>query len=275
MLLLYPLLTAVCASETAIYIPLCFYFILKKDGNGSGVSDLHSIMLLLYQGLSCVPAVFSRTFTFHYASTLSLFMYHTSCTGVSFTFHYASTLSHVLAPFIHFLFLFTFHYASTLSFWLRHRTCLLSGFTFHYASTLSAFPATLFITLFNLHSIMLLLYRVSVLRPCADGRIFTFHYASTLSGQTKTRLIINTRFTFHYASTLSLCFCRGRHAWNGFTFHYASTLSISRRGYPNYQFIFTFHYASTLSGLVQKDQYYFSYLHSIMLLLYLYLEEGI
>ena len=99
----------------------------------------------------------------------------------------------------------------------------------------------------NLHSTMLLLYRMprSSLRPVSMS--FTFHYASTLSSFSRSALWILIVFTFHYASTLSECvsdeFCCGCE----FTFHYASTLS--------------YHPADSL--------FHLSDLHSTMLLLYL------
>ena len=57
---------------TWIYIPLCFYFI-KKTGLifPSGITNLHSTMLLLYRFSPRAERILWPTFTFHYASTLS------------------------------------------------------------------------------------------------------------------------------------------------------------------------------------------------------------
>ena len=122
--------------------------------------NLHSTMLLLYPAQWCFLLTAS-SFTFHYASTLSsapsrkqsrslnlhstmLLLYPTSTSifpmaAVRFTFHYASTLSRP---------------------WSRERWdhC---PFTFHYASTLSLLKLDPSNTVLDLHSTMLLLYRVS------------------------------------------------------------------------------------------------------------------
>ena len=94
MLLLYRWKRFCGESQSAIYIPLCFYFIkecmMAYDGS---VQHLHSTMLLLYPYRSACMRRFSMIFTFHYASTLSGNRYENFLLGFLFTFHYASTLS--------------------------------------------------------------------------------------------------------------------------------------------------------------------------------------
>ena len=101
---------------------------------------------------------------------------------------------------------------------------VVNKFTFHYASTLSLPYAFLILKHRNLHSTMLLLYRIDSHRLGDQFRnlhstmlllyrhhliytviihSFTFHYASTLSGDDIMAKAKYTRFTFHYASTLS------------------------------------------------------------------------
>ena len=78
-----------------IYIPLCFYFIYRRN-----------------------PEISRRLiFTFHYASTLSWPYIEQDGTASGFTFHYASTLSFSDEIPACGLLWFTFHYASTLSKW--------------------------------------------------------------------------------------------------------------------------------------------------------------
>ena len=143
-------------------------------------------------------------------------------------------------------------------------------FTFHYASTLSLWQLKNPVLLLNLHSTMLLLYRIWYIISVSGADQFTFHYASTLSNAPMIVCLNLFIFTFHYASTLSAdC----QNAFNAqqnlhstmlllylyehpnaicsysFTFHYASTLSCSAGYRTECRTQFTFHYASTLSLL--------------------------
>ena len=79
----------------------------------------------------------------------------------------------------------------------------------------------------NLHSTMLLLYRVH-LDHAAPVHWFTFHYASTLSTTGENNWTDTEEFTFHYASTLSDTLSWVWWLFSQFTFHYASTLSYCR-----------------------------------------------
>ena len=136
MLLLYQMFGNSRKTLLLIYIPLCFYFIDSVYG--------HEIIIVV--------------FTFHYASTLSLFPAGRTRLFLLFTFHYASTLSPCvyLCVFVDVL------------------------FTFHYASTLSGIQVSLKPIISYLHSIMLLLYhKADVVSYYV--LTFTFHYASTLS----------------------------------------------------------------------------------------------
>ena len=123
--------------DVLIYIPLCFYFIIASHNFNS-----RSIL-----------------FTFHYASTLSRTKSKLDTTLVLFTFHYASTLSCAIAYNTHILSLFTFHYASTLSVKISDvvKVCNIYIPLCFYFIVMSS---TREVTPLNLHSTMLLLYRL-------------------------------------------------------------------------------------------------------------------
>ena len=72
MLLLYPYWNVKIIIILTIYIPLCFYFIKRRHRNLWKFLNLHSTMLLLYPG-NALDSVKDFLFTFHYASTLSVF----------------------------------------------------------------------------------------------------------------------------------------------------------------------------------------------------------
>ena len=136
--------------RSTIYIPLCFYFI-----------DIASNIFS-----------FSTVFTFHYASTLS-YRRDSNTDYISvFTFHYASTLSCAPSRMSMLSTPFTFHYASTLSGVSGSDRGKFKGFTFHYASTLSAAISSAVRSVSNLHSTMLLLYRILFLRNPLEVRIY-------------------------------------------------------------------------------------------------------
>ena len=103
-----------------IYIPLCFYFILIVLDSKKLIFRIY-IPLCFYFIQSPLPGILRSlsSFTFHYASTLSISPSLTRC---------------IIA-------IFTFHYASTLSFQALSKSAFLSSFTFHYASTLSYLPS--------------------------------------------------------------------------------------------------------------------------------------
>ena len=180
-------------------------------------ADLHSIMLLLYRE---VPPINRDDLDIY----IPLCFYFIHCRRkrkdriqMTFTFHYASTLSLPKTARRIRMWVFTFHYASTLSkkvrfIWIRH-----CSFTFHYASTLSVRGSENDPTETNLHSIMLLLYRF---HPSASrsfihylhsimlllyrqvfntvfpiGKLFTFHYASTLSG--RRQAVVEGNYNLH------------------------------------------------------------------------------
>ena len=85
----------------------------------TGVSNLHSTMLLLYRRsgrTGCCIRFIYIPLCFYFISRFA----GNSDAGDTFTFHYASTLSFNVYPISGDLAIFTFHYASTLS-W----TCLL------------------------------------------------------------------------------------------------------------------------------------------------------
>ena len=142
---------------SAIYIPLCFYFILRKAHHNFNLRNLHSTMLLLYPVWESVGRR-KASFTFHYASTLSSIAAIARFLHSSFTFHYASTLSDrriwkrqkSTGIYIPLCFYFI---GKTVQ--KAQRYCI---FTFHYASTLSLDGLRNSLLNVNLHSTMLLLY---------------------------------------------------------------------------------------------------------------------
>ena len=165
---------------------------------------------------------------------------------------------------------------------------LILIFTFHYASTLSVHKSSQKYPVCNLHSTMLLLYRLLRLRIKFPSfylhstmlllylddyympqmaNIFTFHYASTLSR----RLLV---FKLMRQIYIPLCFYFIAEYFvdniSGyiFTFHYASTLSTDTGCSAGSETQFTFHYASTLSLPDELKQAILCNLHSTMLLLY-------
>ena len=82
--------------DVRIYIPLCFYFITTSATTVEPIlTHLHSTMLLLYHALDDYEVSDLKGFTFHYASTLSRWVYRVADERDRFTFHYASTLSRV------------------------------------------------------------------------------------------------------------------------------------------------------------------------------------
>ena len=139
---------------------------------------LHSTMLLLYP-------LFSKTL---------------ESLGFTFTFHYASTLSVLAAEKRNVYTLFTFHYASTLSI-SRWRIHDLDGIYIPLCFYFIKFKlSTSFDCIFHLHSTMLLLYRIRSIYP-GYSYIFTFHYASTLSPQVlicKDQLLIYIPLCFYF-----------------------------------------------------------------------------
>ena len=187
-----------------------------------------------------------KSFTFHYASTISPTDIGHYPISISFTFHYASTIS---------------VYGLKLDAHLRplHSTMLLlypnvfpaitmfSHFTFHYASTISELrsqnpwlhrlyiPLCFYYIKTRLQQLQCLQYLYIPL--CfyyikIDGGDdvyyfdFTFHYASTISAPAVCAVRFRTTFTFHYASTISAANWNQLKGSNTFTFHYASTISL-------------------------------------------------
>ena len=189
--------------------------------------------------------------------------------GHLFTFHYASTLSDPRTPgnlpgvpHLHSTMLLLYRSSDT------HEGCH-AVFTFHYASTLS-FTWNIFNVMIEIY-IPLCFYFIEYSECCQKQNVkFTFHYASTLSKVAIMNPYFVYLFTFHYASTLSISVIFYWAAAPWFTFHYASTLSSSDEGASYCYTLFTFHYASTLSGDWIKHKWRHLYLHSTMLLLYLW-----
>ena len=184
MLLLYLILHAPFRAVWLIYIPLCFYFILPGTVISSTLSSFtFHYASTLSNNVHVLIGSFGK-FTFHYASTLSdcsdlergtkvsdlhstmLLLYPGYCLQPawwsSFTFHYASTLSRTTLSGAPWNPAFTFHYASTLSRDTGTSYQAEAAFTFHYASTLSQIDYASGRGNRDLHSTMLLLYRVEI-----------------------------------------------------------------------------------------------------------------
>ena len=142
-----------------------------------------------------------------------------------------------------------------------------SSFTFHYASTLSrsGIPKATGLLIY----IPLCFYFI---RPESMERLLQpgiyiplcFYFIRRFA-------VVNNRTGFIY---IPLCFYfitfrpSSLRLASKFTFHYASTLSVKTRSGNVGLFVFTFHYASTLSYCNSASRLLFTYLHSIMLLLY-------
>ena len=209
------------------------------------IRNLHSIMLLLYRvydgSKSC-----AASFTFHYASTLSV-----------------TSLIAIFATLIYIPLCFYFIDKSA------RRKCFGRGFTFHYASTLSRFLHLVKSLRFHLHSIMLLLYQslqTVSLKPLQHLHsimllLYPFSIFSTIRSTTNLHSIMLLLYRIHQES---------QHLVKQFTFHYASTLCmvVSRLYTP-------FLDLHSIMLLLYCFRFFICrlsiYLHSIMLLLYPFL----
>ena len=190
------------------------------------VMHLHSTMLLLYLEQRVTALEQDVRFTFHYASTLSKNRDQKSIGRTK-----------IYIPLCFYFIVWAFCSDKQRNTW----------FTFHYASTLSRSILSIISADTYLHSTMLLLYLVRVLRfvvlsfiyiplcfyfiylQAHEWRLdsgFTFHYASTLSSGDFFREIPITDL---HSTMLLLYPYATAHARQPaeFTFHYASTLSYS------------------------------------------------
>ena len=96
-------------------------------------------MLLLIRGHGIFPGMLRKKFTFHYASTYTIFWQNTPGRLTTFTFHYASTYTDVYSVAIHCI---ADLHSTMLLLILRGRVQLnreFTIFTFHYASTYTRF----------------------------------------------------------------------------------------------------------------------------------------
>ena len=146
-----------------IYIPLCFYFIEKHLAGvrcfclftfhyastlsfvtdaDRGLSGIYIPLCFYFIGIRCCPEWTEPQFTFHYASTLSDTKVAPGYDGYAFTFHYASTLSRTACD----------------SAWTGCKIYIPLCFYFIQEQRPEEHRQNK-----NLHSTMLLLYRVSIL----------------------------------------------------------------------------------------------------------------
>ena len=120
-----------------------------------------------------------------------------------FTFQYGSIKSKALTKRADMDLVFTFQYGSIksanthlLSAWIYH-------FTFQYGSIKSSRRLTRGICQSALHSSMVLLNLLMLVRNQATDNAFTFQYGSIKSGASKAPLAVLTNFTFQYGSIKS------------------------------------------------------------------------
>ena len=161
MLLLYHFHVCFHSAMLYLYIPLCFYYILLPAGVVyTTYVTLHSTMLLLYLDSYCrfrLPSVLYIPLCFYYISTLPPAVTN----NATFTFHYASTISVVAfngfsqgVP-LHSTMLLLYLWSTVISsmiailyiplcfyYILAHAVgfAVPPFFTFHYASTISVTP---------------------------------------------------------------------------------------------------------------------------------------
>ena len=118
-------------------------------------------MLLLYRNYDRCHMQHIDQFTFHYASTLSQSLSSARPGRSVFTFHYASTLSFIESTLMDGYVGFTFHYASTLSEWIdlwsHDGDHIYIPLCFYFIPLMLS---TKYSASANLHSTMLLLYRI-------------------------------------------------------------------------------------------------------------------
>ena len=141
-----------------IYIPLCFYFILKDITLERAKKHLHSTMLLLYLG--CRGEADSR---------ISIYI------PLCFYFIKETRTRKERKSYLHSTMLLLYQIGKLVK---KDGTI----FTFHYASTLSRMEEVIQAITFNLHSTMLLLYRSlqeSVLNNICIYIPLCFYFIST------------------------------------------------------------------------------------------------
>ena len=122
--------------QPELYIPLCFYYIGPVDVGAMQMSFLYIPLCFYYISCCSCSSVIPEIFTFHYASTISIFRN----SGRFRTFPLHSTM----------LLLYQNAYC-----WLA---VIYHSFTFHYASTISMLVDIVITYTPSLHSTMLLLY---------------------------------------------------------------------------------------------------------------------
>ena len=236
-----------------IYIPLCFYLYEEPAVSAEPAEpDLHSTMLLLIQILDAPRHVSGWNLHSTMLLLIRLDAYTQKLADI-FTFHYASTYTVFRQYYNSIIYIFTFHYASTYTcscfsppvfFWIYIPLCFylyqnavyttvrLWIFTFHYASTYTIYISASTRMQEDLHSTMLLLIRMLIDKCRLPGQIyiplcFYLYPIKILS------IVILALFTFHYASTYTTTFGTPRGYFFVFTFHYASTYTVTHN--PNGQ----------------------------------------
>ena len=164
-----------------LYIPLCFYYILLPAGVVyTTYVTLHSTMLLLYLDSYCrfrLPSVLYIPLCFYYISTLPPAVTN----NATFTFHYASTISMVYGDIFHDS--YTLHSTMLLLYLgsccrFRRPSVLYIPLCFYYIRYTAFWTS---VPDYPLHSTMLLLYPLATVVLIVLVTIFTFHYASTIS----------------------------------------------------------------------------------------------
>ena len=243
----YFILRSCCAAvRRSIYIPLCFYFIRSPALFYGSVFHLHSTMLLLY--LLCISAVVWSSLDLH--STM-LLLYRLSASTVRTSLSNLHSTMLLLypdhppcAPRFDLIYIpLCFYFIRTV--YLRTAQC--NTFTFHYASTLSCTP----------------------LSVCITNVKFTFHYASTLSDGRRFRFYHQS---LHLHSTMLLLYLHRTLMWRLWKINLHSTMLLLYRSPQNTEDLPHSDLHSTMLLLYRAPQekctFPRSHLHSTMLLLY-------
>ena len=260
------------------------------------MQNLHSTMLLLYLSSRILKLETSVTFTFHYASTLSI----TGWSAYFFFLIYIPLCFYFIRAHPESKTMYNHYLHSTMLLLYRFCRDFWKAFMQYLHSTmLLLYPAAEQGENYDdphLHSTMLLLYHRSFGYSVTKNWIYIplcFYFIrmglrnSALQIQIyiplcfyfipELNLLIAdlTVFTFHYASTLSFCVVSYKHVKEDL--HSTMLLLYQVKGHEwNNTESFTFHYASTLSNnpdVLFADNR--THLHSTMLLLYLMKRQSV
>ena len=230
----------------AIYIPLCFYFIVACMMWYCCSVYIYIPLCFYFIWMSLCWPPMQTWFTFHYASTLSNILMS------------AKNLAWIIYIPLCFYFItsvlrrkelsawFTFHYASTLSRITASQQIRRVLFTFHYASTLSASARHFREQFLHLHSTMLLLYLCKEWFRTENNPIYIplcFYFIAMTINSCMPLSCIYIPLCFYFIEVLLVLVSIAACIYIPLCFYFIPL--IRRLFRPALQF--TFHYASTLS----------------------------